>query len=164
MSKHFSSVREVKTIQLKTIIVLFLFMLCLICSADKTISATAPLLPFNNTGDLFVLDNGSDNILRITPAKVITIEVAKADILAATGESDVSFNNCGIAFDAAGSMYFAESISDSILKRTTNGTLTVLTSEANIILKTSKLSADLEGIAFGSDGFCMSMMMSPIPC
>lgn len=65
---------------LKTIILLSLFMFCLICSAGKAISATPPLLPFDNTGDLFVLDDGSDNILRITPAGVITIEVTAAQI------------------------------------------------------------------------------------
>lgn len=64
----------------------------------------------------------------------------------------MSFSNSGIAFDAAGAMYFVESNSDSVLKRATNGTLTVLTSEAAIIAAAGG-TGDPDGIAFGSDGF-----------
>ncbi len=138
---------------LKTTILLSLFMFCLICSADKAISATPPLVPFNNTGDLFVLDHGSDSILRITPAGDITIEVTTAEITAVTGELNVYFNDSGIAFDAAGAMYFAESESNSIMKKATDGTLAVLTSENDMITVTGEIEADPEGIAFGSDGF-----------
>jgi len=162
MRKHFGSVRGVKTIQLKTIIFLSLFMFCLTCSADKAISATPPLLPFNNTGDLFVLDHGSYNILRITPSGVITIEVTTAQIMAATGWAGVGFRDRGIAFDAAGSLYFAAydyldptpESTGAILKCNTVGALAVLTTAAQILAATADTDDESmpNGIAFGSDG------------
>ncbi len=47
---------------------------------------SSALLPFNPTFDLFVLDDGSKNILRITPAGRVSIAVTRAEIEAATVE------------------------------------------------------------------------------
>lgn len=144
--KAFSDfIRRIEIKHLKIVFFLFILTVCLILQTDKAISATPPLLPFNTTGDLYILDNGSDSILRITPAGVITIEVTAAQIMFVTSETDVSFSNRGIVFDAAGAMYFTENSSDSILKVATSGTLTVLTSEANIVAITNEAGADPEG-------------------
>jgi streptogramin lyase len=118
-----------------------------------SMAATPPLVPFDCTGDLFVLEHGCACILRITPAGVVSVEITKAEILAATGQGNAGFFENGIAFDAAGAMYFTEWLSESILKRTPGGALTVLTTQAAIMAATGDGSADINGIAFGDDGF-----------
>jgi len=151
MKSHFCLIQGANVIV--GIFIMFIVFLGLLFLPNKTLAATPPLLPFDNTGNLYVLDDGSDNILCITSDGVVTIEVTAAEIMAVTGETSVSFINRGIAFDAAGAMYFTESSSDCILKRALDGTLSVLTSEADIMAVTGETSADPEGIAFGSDGF-----------
>ena len=131
-----------------TIMILGLFLFAGIAAA-----ATPPLLPFNSTGDLFVMDNGGDNILRITPAGNVSIEVSEAQIMAATGAGSGSFSNRGLAFDANDAMYFTEPESDTILKKIPGGPLTVLTTRAAVLAATGDTEASLRGIAFGSDGF-----------
>ncbi len=131
--------------------ILVMALLLTLVPAAIAMAATPPLLPFDQTGDLFVLDSGSGNILRITPAGVVTIEVTKAQIMTATGESDVNFNDRGIAFDAAGNMYFTEGVSNAVLKKTPTGLPTVLANEAALQLGGAD-EVDPEGLAFGSDG------------
>lgn len=132
---------------------LVLVLILTLLGGTLSMAATPPLLPFDGTGDLFVLDSGSDNILRITPGGVVTIEVTKAEIMAATGEGGADLYDDGIAVDAAGALYFTESWSDSILKKAPGGAVTVLTTEAAIMAATGLGSADPDGLAFGSDGF-----------
>ena len=124
-------------------------MLVTLLVAGMTQGARPPLLPFDSTGDLFILDSGSGNILRITPDGTVTIEVTKAEIMTATGGANVSFYESGIAFDAAGSMYFVEEVSKSILKREPSGAVTVLTPAAAI---TAAGGLNPDALAFGSDG------------
>jgi hypothetical protein len=66
--------------------------------------------------------------------------------------ASVSFINRGIAFDAAGTLYFTESISGSILRRATGGTVSVLAGRTAITAAASG-AGDPRAIAFGSDGF-----------
>ncbi len=115
--------------------------------AEPVSAATA------GASDLIVLDQDGEQILRITPTGAITVEVTEADILAATGEGDVNFNDDGIAFDTDVVMYFAESESDDILKRAPGGAVTVLTAREAIIAVTGGEGADPDGLAFGNDGF-----------
>ena len=130
---------------------LVLVMMAAWLSANSAMAATPPLLPFDSTGDLYVMDEGCDCILRITPGGLVSVEVTKADITTATGESpDLDHN--GIAFDAGGAMYFTEDDSNTILKKS-GGVLSVLTTEAAIKTATGASSADPTGLAFGSDGF-----------
>ena len=131
-----------------TIMILGLFLFSGIAAA-----ATPPLLPFNSTGDLFVMDNGGYNILRITSAGNVFIEVSEAQITAATGSVDVSLSNRGLAFDANNAMYFTDGESDTILKKIPGGPLTVLTTQAAVLAATGDTEASLRGIAFGSDSF-----------
>ena len=140
---------------------LVLVLLATSLTGSLSIAATPPLLPFDCTGDLFVLDDGCECILRITPGGVVAIEVTEAQILAATGETEVDFIDNGIAFDAVGAMYFTENASNAILKRVPGGAVTVLTTEADIAAATGAQESDEgeqdgvdpEGIAFSDDGF-----------
>lgn len=112
------------------------------------------LVPFGQTGDLFVLDDGSESILRIAPDGSVFVFLTEAQITAVTGESDVDFDEeNGIAFDGVvgGSMFFTEGQDESILKFS-GGTLLLLTSESDIKAATGDSFADPEGIAFGSGG------------
>jgi sugar lactone lactonase YvrE len=142
---------------------LVLVLLAILLIGVLSMAATPPLLPFDSTADLFVLDGGLDRpgedrvgcecILRITPAGVVTIEVAETNILAITGEADVDFNDeDGMAIDALGDIYFVERESDAILKKVPGGALTALTTEEDIIAATGG-TGNVEGIAFSDDGF-----------
>ncbi len=123
-------------------------------------AATPPLVPFDTTGDLFVLDDGSGNVLGITPEGNVYIAIPQATILAATGLPAVSFEDCGIAFDAQGNMYFSvwagrfeEDREDGLIcKMPKGGNLFVLTSSAAIMLATDKDESMPMGIAFDSNG------------
>jgi hypothetical protein len=110
------------------------------------------VVPFASTGDLYVLDQGSKNILRITPARVVSIAVTQDQIKTATQEASVSFFNRGIAFDGVGTLYFTESASGSILRRTAGGTVSVLAGRTAITAAAGG-TGDPRAIAFGSDGF-----------
>jgi hypothetical protein len=110
------------------------------------------VLPFASTGGLYVLDQGSKNILRITPTGSVSIAVTQAQIKAATQVDFVGFSNRGIAFDGAGTLYFTESVSGSILRRALAGTVTVLTPKTAIAAALSG-AGDPIAIAFGSDGY-----------
>ncbi len=140
--------------------VLFLFILSVFFFSTNTLAATPPLVPFDNTGDLYVLDNGSDGILRITPAGAVSVAVTKAQILSAAGGDpgdNISFSNCGIAFDASGNYYFvaantSQDPNDFGIFRVDgiSEVVTLITSEAD--LSAVSANADPEGMAFGSDG------------
>lgn len=120
--------------------------------AAPVAAATPPLLPFNQTGDLYVLDDGCDCVLRISPAGAVSVAVTEAQIQAFTGGA-VDFSEAGIAFDANDVMYFTESGSDSILRFPPGGPLTEVVDAAAIGAATGAGStAELRGLAFGADG------------
>lgn len=79
------------------------------------------LVPFPSTGDLWVLDGETTNVLRIDPAGTVTIGIAVEEIKRVTGLETVDFDDCGMAFDASGVLYFVEAESDSVLRREPNG-------------------------------------------
>ncbi len=123
-------------------------------SATAANAATPPLLPFNQTSDLYIVDRGCDCIVRVTPAGGMSVAVSKAQIAAATGlnENDFDLNESGIAFDARGNMYFVIDDVPSLLKRTSAGVLTELVSPSAMQAIAGN-DVDPDGIAFGSDGF-----------
>jgi hypothetical protein len=138
-------------------ILLFLFLV-----GYPHVASAAPLLPFPETEDLLVLDSGSGHVLRVSPGGLVGVEINRSDILALTGGVAVLYDNKGIAFDAAGALYFAVFTGspggffggdNSILKKTPDGVLSILTSQADLSAATGNSSADAEGMAFGSDGF-----------
>jgi sugar lactone lactonase YvrE len=117
-----------------------------------TVAATPPLLPFDQTGDLYVLDDGCDCVLRIDPSGAVSVAVTRPQIEAVTGDT-VDFTEAGIAFDANDVMYFTESTSDSILRFPPGGPLAEVVDEAAIGAATGAGStAELQGLAFGADG------------
>ena len=109
-----------------------------------------PVAPYATTTDLYLLDENSNQVIKVTPGGIASVVITEAEIIAATGESSANFNDNAIAFNAMGTMYFTEQVSDSILKYE-GGVLTVLTTGAAIAAVTG--SADPEGITVGSDGF-----------
>jgi len=115
------------------------------------IPANSVLLPFETTGDLYILDH-SGNIIRITPDNQISVFLPEAVIGAVTGEGDAHFYDNGIAFDMDGNMYFTEDSSDSVLMwNSQTGVLSVLVSEDDITAVTGEWSADPEGLTVCND-------------
>ena len=110
-----------------------------------------------------MLDSGSGHLLRISPAGLVGVEINRSEILALTGGFEVLYENKGIAIDAAGALYVAVFTSSSpggffggdtsILKKTPEGVLSILTSQTDLSAATGNSDADAEGITFGSDGF-----------
>ena len=104
-------------------------------------------------GDLLVLDHGSQQILRISTNGTVTIPVPLGSILAATGESDAVLVDAGLVVDANHALYFTERESMSILKRSSDGAVTVLTSNAQILAATGTTFASPAGLTLSRDGF-----------
>lgn len=124
---------------------------CVMVSANQAFAS--PLLPFPITGDLFVLDNGSGSVLRISPTGVVSVVFSETDITNVTGESFVDFDDMGIAFDGmvGGDWFFTEDASNSILK-VSSGVLSVHSTAADIESVTGLTGTDLEGLAIGTGG------------
>ena len=135
----------------KMFLILALALLLALMPLSVIGAAVPPLLPFDYTSNLFVLDSGSGNILRITPDGTVTIAVTVAEIIAVTG-ANVTFDSKGIALDGAGTMYFVENTTDHILKRAPGETVTILATDAALEAAVGG-NVDADGLAFGSDGF-----------
>ena len=110
-----------------------------------------------NASDLFVLDNGDESILRITPLGVVSVFANEAAILAAGGGSDVGFGGTsptGIAVDAMGNVFFASNSSstEDIYRVTSGGTVSLLADEAALIAVTGNTDVSLQGLTVGSNG------------
>ena len=82
-----------------------------------------PLIPFQNTGDLYVMEDGCGCILRITPQAEVSIAVSRAEVGALTGEVLVDFDSTGLAFTPDGTMYFVEAESQTIIRRRVTGVM-----------------------------------------
>ncbi len=122
--------------------------------AGLSFAAAPPFLPFNSTGDLYVLEHGSGDIIRITPGGGISVAVSAAQIMAATGGASVSFTDNGIAIDANGNIFFTDGTTESILRKNAGGPVTMITSAAAISAAggTAEINLLVQRIAFGSDG------------
>ena len=151
------AVHSIKMIHLFVGMLFFLFLL-----GNPLFVSGAPLLPLPETEDLLVMDSGSGHLLRISPAGLVGVEINESEILALTGGSDVLYENKGIAIDAAGAIYVSVFTGSPggffggdthILKKTPDGVLSILTSQADLSAATGNSDADAEGITFGSDGF-----------
>lgn len=126
-----------------------------VCRSDCSAAPSGPTVPFASTGDLFILDDGCECVLRYnTSTGELSVFLSEDDIRDATGDSDVDFDeDNGIVFDAGGNFYFTEGDNESILRWTTDGTLTRITSQDDIEAVTGDTSADPEAITMGPDGF-----------
>ncbi len=117
-----------------------------------------PLIPFEYTAGLFVLEHGCGCILEITPEGDVSVAVSRAEILAVTGGSEVNFSEQGAAFTPDGAMYFVEDQAEVLMRRTVDGALGVVVSEADIIQALTARQANISptvhmvSITVGSDG------------
>jgi len=108
-------------------------------------------IPVPNSGDLWFQDDASGTIMSVTPGGEVTVAIDRDQITSVTGTSTAGFNNTGLVFDASGNLYFTEDDSDTILKRSYDGTLTVLVTEAEIAAVAGYSYPDPEDVALGSD-------------
>ncbi len=119
-----------------------------------TTVAFADLIPFQETRSLFVLDEGTGQVLKIDQNGFSSVVVTKDEILTTTGGGDVDFFDVGIVFDKKGNMYFSEGDSGSILKRNKDtGALSALVTQETINTAVGRTVSDVEGLAFNSEGF-----------
>ncbi|MCH8038809.1 MAG: hypothetical protein IH977_00505 [Nitrospinae bacterium] len=143
-----------KAVQFKWMVTMALVILCGSALVSANQAFASPLLPFPDTGDLFVLDDGSGSVLRISPTGVVSVVFSETDITDVTGESFVDFEDQGIAFDGivGGAWFFTEDASNTILK-VSGGVLSVHSTETDIENATTLIDPDFEGLTIGTDGF-----------
>jgi NHL repeat len=83
----------------------------------------------DNTGNLYVADWLNSTIRRITPAGVVTTLAGQAGVTGSadgTGTNALFYGPQGVALDAAGNLYVADSGGDEIRKITSVGVVTTL--------------------------------------
>ncbi len=105
------------------------------------------LVPFDDTGCLYVLDSASGHVLRINPAGTVFIGLDAADIEAETG-SFPNYSDSGIAFGPNGQSYFSDQSSNSILNSPDGSSVTTLVTSGDIAAATGEADGDPEGLAF----------------
>lgn len=122
-----------------------------VACSGSAISATPPIVPFDTTTDLLVLEDNCGCVLRITPGGDISVEVTQSMIEAVTGVASTEFSDSGLALNAEGNAFFTEQNTDSVL-RWDGDTLTQIIAESDVLAATGNTSSDLEGLAVGTDG------------
>ena len=115
-------------------------------------AADPPLLPFNNPGDLLLLDHGCGCILRVSPERVVSVHLTSAQIGSAAQVGEVCFEAGGLAFDAEGALYFVEG-ENQILKQFSDGRLIRLARRDFFLSLQGVGAVLLANIVVGSDGF-----------
>ena len=101
---------------------------------------------------MYVLEEGSDNILQIGPDGSVQTLVSEGEIEAATGKTDADLGNRGIAVDDTGNVFFTDAVSDAILmKPADGGDIQVLATKSDIKTLTGDSHADPKSLALGSD-------------
>ncbi len=103
---------------------------------------------------MYVLEEGADDVIKISPDGTVEIVVTEAEIKAATGKSDADLDDRGIVVDDDGNIYFTEKDSDSVLmKPADGGDVVVVASKADVMAATGNSSAaDPRSLTIGSDG------------
>ena len=108
---------------------------------------------FDPDDAMYLLEEGSDSVVKIEPDGTATVIATQAEILAATGESDADMDDRGIGVDTDGNVFFTEDDSDSILMVAADGSgVSVVASEADIAAVTGESGADPKALAVGPDG------------
>ncbi|MCH2170290.1 hypothetical protein MK489_05880 [Myxococcota bacterium] len=127
-------------------------------------AAPAPLLPPDDTGDLYVLENDCECVLAIDKSGNVSVLVSRDDLITLFGLdpqlASLSSGEHGIATSESGAIYFGAGYEDpvtddrldSIVERSSDGTLSILTSSADILALTGGNETELNGLAFGIDG------------
>ncbi|PIW25834.1 MAG: hypothetical protein COW30_18045, partial [Rhodospirillales bacterium CG15_BIG_FIL_POST_REV_8_21_14_020_66_15] len=107
----------------------------------------------DTTGSFYLLEEGSDSVLRINLDGSIETVVTQDEITALTGKHDADLEDMSVVTDADGNVFFTEKDSDSILmKPADGGDLQVVASKSDIMAATGDNSADPRGLVIGSDG------------
>ncbi|NKB57846.1 MAG: PEP-CTERM sorting domain-containing protein [Alphaproteobacteria bacterium] len=119
---------------------------------------STPIVPFPDTGDLFVTtQNGIVRVDETTGA--LSFFVTDSQIQTATAadpgaSGGGSYGQTNLAFDSAGNLYFTDDGADSVLRRTAGGALSVLASQTALEAAVGGGgNVDTAGVAFGNDGF-----------
>jgi streptogramin lyase len=101
-----------------------------------------------------VLDDGSESVLRIEPDGTVHEEVTEADVIAETTEADVGYADRGIAVAEDGTVYFTDSVSNSLLRHNTDGSVEVVADEAAIATAAGvdSATANPRHVSVGHDG------------
>lgn len=135
-------------------------LLCLLAVATAPFSlAESPfLIPYRHTGDALVMDDNCGCILRITPEKVISIEVTQAEILALNGQAEIEFDEATMVVDPLRILYFNDGSSNAIWRRVPGQALTSFYTSAQILEALTEAGSpsaeiNLVGLAFGEHGF-----------
>jgi len=112
-----------------------------------------PLLPFNNPGDLLALDHGCGCVLRVSPDRVVSVQLTQGQIRNMAQVGEVCFEAGGLAFDFDGALYFVEG-ENQILKQSIDGTLERLArSDFLISAQPGAGAVRIANIVVESDGF-----------
>lgn len=86
-------------------------------------------------GNIFVADGGNDTIRKVTPAGVVTTFVGTAGVSGSadgTGAAAQFYEPSGLAFDAIGNLYVADSGNNTIRKVTPEGVVTTFAGTARM--------------------------------
>lgn len=100
-------------------------------------------------GEFVWYESSSDCLLMTTGAGTLTTLVSDTELLALMGDDTV---NGGIDWDLSGNLYFADSLSDSIYMRASNGTLSKALDVADIIAVTGQTAAGFGDIFCAPNG------------
>ena len=106
-------------------------------------------------GHLYAADENCDCVIRVTiPGGTVSVVVSEEQITDVTGESNAELDG-GIAVDNQGNIYITDDTSNSVLKVTPGGTVSVLAAESAIMAVTGESEANLDvGVVLGvTDGF-----------
>ncbi len=104
-------------------------------------------------GSLYVMEEGSDSILKVGLDGNAEVLITQDDIIAVTGKDNADMDDRGIAVDSNGNIYFSEEESGAILvKPADGGALRILASESAIEDATGADGAEPKALTLGSDG------------
>jgi len=115
-------------------------------------------MTFGADGNLYAADEGCECIIKVTvPDGTVSVVVPEANILDATGQTDVDLNG-GLARADDGTLYFVDDDGDeTVLQATEEGVVSILATESDLTAVTGNASTDLDvGIALdGNNLFVM---------
>jgi len=142
----------------------FIIPLALAVFTAPAFGAQAPLLPANNTGNLYVMVDGSDgnvNILEVAPDGTPVILVSNADLYNLVGlnpsTDELDLDQGGIVTTEAGSIIFtlfddsSTSAGTWIVERLPNETLSIIADQDDIVTETEEEYAEPKGLVIGDD-------------
>ncbi len=144
-----------------------LLLIPLFSIAPSVNGADAPLLPPNNTGDLYVIERDCDCILSINPGGNVSILVSNEalyDLFFENEVEEVYLDDSGMVSTVDGALYFLARGSQPhlpppdtmprnqrVIKRTSDGTLSFVNTIQQILVATGEDDLSLESLVMGDD-------------